>query len=165
MPIDLRVDGKGYVIGAGSHVESGDYRLLDVPGETGIPELSLDMCRWLTVTPGYVLDDPQQPMQPVFSNDGYVRETSKGSPSLAQLMKRGGGGGGEPQPDMTPIPPGSRNNDLHAWAYGRAINHQDNLTAIELDLYQRGRASGLDDAEIRTIWGSIMRQINQGGTS
>ena len=160
MPIDLRVDGKGYVIGAGSHVESGDYRLLDVPGETGIPELSLDMCRWLTVTPGYVLDDPQQPMQPVFSNDGYVQETTKGSPSLAQLMKRGGGGGGEPQPDMTPIPPGSRNTDLHAWAYGRAINHQDNLTAIELDLYQRGRASGLDDAEIRTIWGSIMRQIN-----
>lgn len=160
MPIDLRVDGKGYVIGAGSHVESGDYRLLDVPGETGIPELSLDMCRWLTNTPGYVLDDPQQPMQPVFSHDGYVRETPKGSPSLAQLMKRGGGGGGEPQPDMTPIPPGSRNNDLHAWAYGRAINHQDNLTTIELDLYQRGRASGLDDAEIRTIWGSIMRQLN-----
>lgn len=160
MPIDLRVDGKGYVIGAGSHVESGDYRLLDVPGETGIPELSLDMCRWLTGTPGYVLDDPQQPMQPVFSHDGYVRETTKGSPLLAQLMKRGGGGGGEPQPDMTPIPPGSRNNDLHAWAYGRAINHQDNLTAIELDLYQRGRASGLDDAEIRTIWGSIMRQLN-----
>ena len=161
MPIDLRVDGKGYVIGAGSHVESGDYRLLDVPGETGIPELSLDMCRWLTNTPGYVLDDPQQPMQPVFSHDGYVRETSKGSSSLAQLMKRGsGGGGGEPQPDMTPIPPGSRNNDLHAWAYGRAINHPDNLTAIELDLYQRGHASGLDDAEIRTIWGSIMRQIN-----
>ena len=160
MPIDLRVDGKGYVIGAGSHVESGDYRLLDVPGETGIPELSLDMCRWLTGTPGYVLDDPQQPMQPVFSHDGYVRETPKGSPSLAQLMKRGGGGGGEPQPDMTPIPPGSRNTDLHAWAYGRAINHQDNLPAIELDLYQRGRASGVDDAEIRTIWGSIMRQLN-----
>lgn len=160
MPIDLRVDGKGYVIGAGSHVESGDYRLLDVPGETGIPELSLDMCRWLTVTPGYVLDDPQQPMQPVFSHGGYVRETPKGSPSLAQLMKRGGGGSGEPQPDMTPIPPGSRNTDLHAWAYGRAINHQDNLTTIELDLYQRGRASGLDDAEIRTIWGSIMRQLN-----
>ena len=160
MPIDLRVDGKGYVIGAGSHVESGDYRLLDVPGETGIPELSLDMCRWLTVTPGYVLDDPQQPMQPVFSHDGYVREKPKGSPSLAQFMKRSGGGGGEPQPDMTPIPPGSRNTDLHAWAYGRAINHQDNLTAIELDLYQRGRASGLDDAEIRTIWGSIMRQLN-----
>ena len=160
MPIDLRVDGKGYVIGAGSHVESGDYRLLDVPGETGIPELSLDMCRWLTNTPGYVLDDPQQPMQPVFFHDGYVREKPKGSPSLAQLMKRGGGGGGEPQPDMTPIPPGSRNTDLHAWAYGRAINHQDNLTTIELDLYQRGRASGLDDAEIRTIWGSIMRQLN-----
>ena len=159
MPIDLRVDGKGYVIGAGSHVESGDYRLLDVPGETGIPELSLDMCRWLTGTPGYVLDDPQQPMQPVFSHDGYVREKPKGSPSLAQFMKRGDGGG-EPQPDMTPIPPGSRNTDLHAWAYGRAINHQDNLTAIELDLYQRGRASGLDDAEIRTIWGSIMRQLN-----
>ena len=157
MPIDLRVDGKGYVIGAGSHVESGDYRLLDVPTDD-VPELSLDMCRWLTNTPGYVLDDPQQPMQPVFSHGGYVRE-SKGSPSLAQLMKRGSGTS-EPQPDMTPIPPGSRNTDLHAWAYGRAINHQDNLIAIELDLYQRGHASGLDDAEIRTIWSSIMRQLN-----
>ena len=158
MPIDLRVDGKGYVIGAGSHVESGDYRLLDVPGETGIPELSLDMCRWLTVTPGYVLDDPQQPMQPVFSHGGYVRGSSKGSPSLAQLMKRGGGGG-EPQPDMTPIPPGSRNNDLHAWAYGRALNHPDNWPNIRLDLFERGRLSGLPESECATIWGSIMREL------
>lgn len=159
MPIDLRVDGKGYVIGAGSHVESGDYRLLDVPGETGIPELSLDMCRWLTVTPGYVLDDPQQPMQPVFSNDGYVRETHKGSPSLTQLMKRSVGGGGEPQPDMTPIPPGSRNTDLHAWAYGRAANHPDNWPSIRLDLFERGRLSGLPESECATIWGSIMREL------
>lgn len=147
MPIDLRVDGKGYVIGAGSHVESGDYRLLDLPTNQ-IPELSDRMCRWLLETPGYVLADPSQPMSPVFDH-GQLEQFGR---------PRTRSSGGEPPVDMTPIPEGSRNNDLHAWAFGRALNHRDNWAAIELDLYQRGRASGLPDSEIATIWNSVMRE-------
>lgn len=152
MPIDLRVDGKGYVIGAGSHVESGDYHLLDLPdGE--IPELSDRMCRWLLETPGYVLADPSQPMSPVFDHGREVEQFGKPRQNVSRS--------GEPPVDMTPIPEGSRNTDLHAWAFGRALNHPDNWQAIELDLYQRGRASGLPDSEIATIWNSIMREMRE----
>lgn len=152
MPIDLRVDGKGYVIGAGSHVESGDYRLLDVPTDD-VPELSLDMCRWLIDTPGYV--ESHTPMLPTVSDDGAPR------PSIARLIAAApeAGDSGRPPVDMTPIPEGARNNDLHAWAYGRAVNHPDNWQNIKLDLFERGRLSGLPESECATIWGSIMREL------
>ena len=152
MPIDLRVDGKGYVIGAGSHVESGDYRLLDVPTDD-VPELSLDMCRWLIDTPGYV--ESHTPMLPTVSDDGAPL------PSIARLIATtpGTADSSRPPVDMSPIPEGSRNTDLHAWAYGRAANHPDNWPAIRLDLFERGRISGLPESECATIWGSIMREL------
>ena len=152
MPIDLRVDGKGYVIGAGSHVESGDYRLLDVPTDD-VPELSLDMCRWLIDTPGYV--ESHTPMLPTVSDDGAPR------PSIARLIATtpGTADSSRPPVDMSPIPEGSRNTDLHAWAYGRAANHPDNWPNIKLDLFERGRLSGLPESECATIWGSIMREL------
>lgn len=154
MPIDLRVDGKGYVIGAGSHVESGDYRLLDLPDGDTIPELSDRMCRWLANTPGYMLADHNQPMRPVFDRsevDGF------GTPARAT------GSDGRPPIDMTPIPEGQRNVELHKWAFGRALNHPGELKDIEFDTYQRGRASGLADGEITTIWESIMRELRRRG--
>ena len=152
MPIDLRVDGKGYVIGAGSHVESGDYRLLDVPTDD-VPELSLDMCRWLIDTPGYV--ESHTPMLPTVSDDGAPR------PSIARLIATtpGTADSSRPPVDMSPIPEGSRNTDLHAWAYGRAANNPDNWLNIRLDLFERGRISGLPESECATIWGSIMREL------
>jgi hypothetical protein len=63
------------------------------------------------------------------------------------------------RPDMTPVPKGQRNQTLHDWAYGRAVNHPENLRQIEADLYERGHASGLKDNELATIWKSITRQL------
>lgn len=153
MPVDLRVDGKGYVIGAGSHVTAGDYRLLDMPAGDVVPELSERMCRWLTDTPGYV--ESHTPMLPTASDDGAPR------PSIASLIATtpGTGDSSRPPVDMSPIPEGSRNTDLHAWAYGRAANHPDNWPAIRLDLFERGRISGLPESECATIWNSIMREL------
>lgn len=153
MPVDLRVDGKGYVIGAGSHVTAGDYRLLDMPAGDVVPELSERMCRWLIDTPGYV--ESHTPMLPTVSDDGAPR------PSIASLIATtpGAGDSSRPPVDMSPIPEGSRNTDLHAWAYGRAANHPDNWPAIRLDLFERGRLSGLPESECATIWNSIMREL------
>lgn len=153
MPVDLRVDGKGYVIGAGSHVTAGDYRLLDMPAGDVVPELSERMCRWLIDTPGYV--ESHTTMLPTVSDDGAPR------PSIASLIAttEGAGDSSRPPVDMSPIPEGSRNTDLHAWAYGRAANHPDNWPAIRLDLFERGRISGLPESECATIWNSIMREL------
>lgn len=148
VPIDLRVDGKGYVIGAGSHVSSGDYRLLDVPADM-VPELSLALSKWLVHTPGYVMEDPSNFTLPDAS-----------SPSASALLRqRGSQPKGSPRVDMSPIPEGSRNVDLHAWAYGRAMNHPENLKNIELDLYERAHLSGLKDSEIAQMWRSILNQV------
>ena len=153
MPVDLRVDGKGYVIGAGSHVTAGDYRLLDLPAGDVVPELSERMCRWLIDTPGYV--ESHTPMLHTVSDDGTPR------PSISRLIATtpGAGDSSRPPVDMSPIPEGSRNTDLHAWAYGRAANHPDNWPAIRLDLFERGRLSGLPESECATIWNSIMREL------
>lgn len=153
MPVDLRVDGKGYVIGAGSHVTAGDYRLLDTPAGDVVPELSERMCRWLVDTPGYV--ESHTPMLPTVSDDGAPR------PPIASLIATtpGTADSSRPPVDMSPIPEGSRNTDLHAWAYGRAANHPDNWPAIRLDLFERGRLSGLPESECATIWNSIMREL------
>lgn len=62
---------------------------------------------------------------------------------------------------MTPVPEGQRNQTLHDWAYGRAVNHPENLRQIEADLYERGHASGLKDNELATIWKSITRQLGK----
>lgn len=156
MPVDLRVDGKGYVIGAGSHVTAGDYRLLDLPAGDVVPELSERMCRWLVDTPGYVEHHTPAIMPPA------SRTARQSTNDVAGLIAAApeAGDSGRPPVDMTPIPEGSRNTDLHAWAYGRAANHPDNWPNIRLDLFERGRLSGLPESECATIWGSIMRQIN-----
>lgn len=153
MPVDLRVDGKGYVIGAGSHVTAGDYRLLDLPAGDVVPELSERMRRWLADTPGYV--ESHTPMLPTASDDGAPR------PPIASLIATTPGAADPSRPpvDMSPIPEGSRNTTLHAWAYGRAANHPDNWPAIRLDLFERGRLSGLPESECATIWNSIMREL------
>ena len=66
------------------------------------------------------------------------------------------------EPDMTPVAPGSRNDTLHRWAYGRLANHPDNAMWIRDDLYQRGHASGLKDSELETIRCSVTRQLGGG---
>lgn len=149
VPIDIRVDGKGYVIGAGSHVAAGDYLLCDTPHEEAadgnglaIPALSPELCHWLR-------------------DHGYTQETQPHAPASAIIVPdahpawRGNG-----RPDMTPIPEGRRNNDLHAWAYGRVANHPENWPTIKRDLYERGEKSGLPDREIAGIWKSIVARLS-----
>lgn len=151
MPVDIRCEGKGYVVGAGSHIpETGDYLLLDLP-DGQPPVMPPKMVRWL-IDHNYVSEAGNRPTS--------GRKTGE-IPSLSEIMRRpitvtsttGG------RPDMTPVPAGSRNNDLHAWAYGRLLNHPENADAILRELFERGRASGLPDSELATIWQSIRRQL------
>lgn len=156
IPVDLRCEGKGYVVGAGSHIDGvGDYLLLDRP-VAGPVMMTPRMVDWFR-THGYVEGEPATattPASPAAAHGG------KRLPSLSELMgepiRIGTGRGG---PDMTPVPAGSRNSTLHKWAYGRLVNHPDEEDRIHDDLLARGRASGLGDAELETIWGSILRRV------
>lgn len=151
IPVDIRCENKGYVIGPGSHTVKGDYQLLDLPeGQT--PLMPPAMVTWLENN-GYVEGSDPQP------SSTLVRPRNQ--PTLDSLLTqpvatRNG------RPDLTPIPEGQRNTTLHDWAFGRRLNHPENETNIRLETFDRGRASGLSDAEITTIWNSILRQ--QGGT-
>lgn len=155
IPVDLRVERKGYVIGAGSAVNEGDYRVCDLPGDDGIPEASVQICRWLESI-GCVegaaprLSAPTLRRQLPAATGLDIDRVMADEPPIRRRSGR---------PDMTPVPEGQRNQTLHDWAYGRAVSHPDNLRQIEADLYERGRASGLKDNELATIWKSITRQL------
>lgn len=150
IPVDVRCEGKGYVIGAGSHTDAGEYRLLDLPKDR-IPVLPDRLAAWLADN-GYV--------EGVQAEPSAVRSSARGPVDgvdalLAAPVKRSG------RPDMTPVPEGRRNQTLHDWLYGRWLNHPDNLGRIREDFYARGRASGLQDGELNTIWGSVARQLGE----
>lgn len=104
VPIDIRCEGKGYVVGAGSHADNGEYLLLDVP-DGDPPVMPPAMVRWFE-SHNYTARSVPQP-----SSIAPQR-----LPSLSEILNRpitvGDSNGG--RPDMTPIPEGSRNNDLHA---------------------------------------------------
>lgn len=145
VPIDTRVEQKGYVVGPGSSVQEGVYLLCDTPENGDVPFLSSKMVLWLK-NHGYVNGFENDQPQPAVDHSTAVHAGSRFRQSLGR-------------PDMSPIPEGSRNNDLHAWGFGRLANHPDNKRQIEADFFERGRISGLGDAEIRASWNSILRQL------
>lgn len=155
IPVDLRVERKGYVIGAGSTVNEGDYRVCDLPGDDGIPEASAQICRWLESI-GCVEGAAPRLSAPTLHGQlpaATGLDIDRVMADEPPIRRRSG------RPDMTSVPEGQRNQTLHDWAYGRAVNHPENLRQIEADLYERGRASGLKDNELATIWKSITRQL------
>ncbi|KFI51717.1 bifunctional DNA primase/polymerase [Bifidobacterium biavatii] len=151
LPIDLRVSGKGYVLGPGSVANGGRYQLVDVPDDgEHVPEATPQLLQFLERE---YMDSTQLPASAATGNrvlpglDEIMR-----APASVPVGRRSGG-----RPDMSPVPEGARNDTLHSWAYGRLLHHPDNERQIERDLYERGHASGLQDAELATIWKSIKR--------
>nr|UVY04875.1 MAG: bifunctional DNA primase/polymerase [Bacteriophage sp.] len=130
IPVDVKVDGRGYVLGAGSNIEGvGFYRL--VGDETEVQEAPLPLLEWL-VSHGYGV----KPM-----------------PKPTSAAKAGAPRNG--RPDLAPVPEGRRNDTLYRWAWGRLHNHEDNEANIHDELMLRGHISGLGDTEIERIWKSV----------
>ena len=129
IPVDVKVDGRGYVLGAGSNIDGvGFYRL--VGDETDVQEAPVELLNWL-VEHGYGVKPMPKPTA-----------VQSGSP-------RNG------RPDLTPVPEGRRNDTLYRWAWGRLHNHEDNEASIHDELVLRGHVSGLGDTEIERIWQSV----------
>jgi hypothetical protein len=150
VPVDIRCEGKGYVIGPGSRTGKGEYRLLDVP-DGRLPVMPPAMVAWLEAN-GYV--DGVEPSPQPRPGAGRGPGVSSLGALLAGPATRSNG-----TPDMTPVAVGRRNQTLHDWAYGRLANYPGNADAIKRDLFVRGHASGLGDAELSAIWGSITRRL------
>ena len=129
IPVDVKVDGRGYVLGAGSNIDGiGFYQL--VGDETDVQEAPIGLLNWL-VEHGYGV----KPMpKPTAVNENAPRNG---------------------RPDLTPVPEGRRNDTLYRWAWGRLHNHEDNEANIHDELMLRGHVSGLGDAEIERIWQSV----------
>lgn len=130
IPVDVKVDGRGYVLGAGSNIDGvGFYRL--VGDETEVQEAPLPLLEWLV-------------------NHGYgVNPMPKPTSTAKESAPRNG------RPDLTPVPEGRRNDTLYRWAWGRLHNHEDNEANIHDELVLRGHISGLGDTEIERIWKSV----------
>ena len=130
IPVDVKVDGRGYVLGAGSNIEGvGFYQL--VGDETDVQEAPIELLNWLV-------------------NHGYgVNPMPKPTSAAKEGAPRNG------RPDLAPVPEGRRNDTLYRWAWGRLHNHEDNEANIHDELVLRGHISGLGDAEIEGIWKSV----------
>lgn len=130
IPVDVKVDGRGYVLGAGSNIEGvGFYQL--VGDETEVQEAPLELLNWLV-------------------EHGYgVKPMPKPAAAAKESAPRDG------RPDLTPVPEGRRNDTLYRWAWGRLHNHEDNEDSIHDELMLRGHVSGLGDTEIERIWQSV----------
>ena len=137
LPIDTRLERKGYVVGAMSQTESGDYTPVDKP-ESMVPELTEPMLAWL--------------------RDHDYMERSKPVAHDARTLRRLASQK-DAKPDMSVVPEGQRNTVLHDWALGRYINHPENRTNIHDDLMERARISGLPESEAETIWRSILDYV------
>lgn len=148
IPIDLRVAGKGYVLGPGSRANGGRYELVDLPKDV-IPEATPEIMRFLNAHE--YTNTPNPPIRPI----------EPPTLDLADVMSERPESHTGGQPDLSPIPEGQRNQTLHDWAWGRLKNHPDNKSQIEKDLYERGHASGLMDLEISTIWKSVCRHLGR----
>lgn len=157
--IDLRVDGKGYVIGAGSQTKAGVYELCDIPNGDTVPELSMALVRWLNNL--NCVTQPQTLSMPTLPASATIVTTGDMSP-LSQLLNKAYAGYGEnntPPVDMSPVPKGARNQVLHDWAFGRLVNHRENAEQIFADLMERARISELPEREVYAMWKSICRQV------
>lgn len=158
IPIDIRCERKGYVIGPGSHTMKGEYQLLDMP-QDGVPIMSDQLADWLE-TNGYVEGANPTPHTAAPAPTPAPGTRTRSLPSVDDIMRDMTPDlDGNARPDMTPVPEGQRNDQLHAWAYGRLLNHPENSRNIESDLFARGHMSGLRDDELNTIWQSILRQL------
>lgn len=137
IPVDTRLENKGYAIGAQSVLDMGSYELCDLPENSQVPDLSPAMIDWM-------------------KDNGYMEEPRKRrKPNLTIPTAS------EAEPDMSVVPEGQRNQVLHDWAYGRLANHPENANGIKQDLFSRGRMSGLKDRELTTIWNSVTRQLGE----
>lgn len=148
IPVDVRCEGKGYVIGPGSQTNNGAYQLLDVPTDQ-VPVMSEPMIAWLKAN-GYV--------EGINANKSIRRQNVRALSSVDTLLSAPIGATSR-GPDMSPVAVGQRNQTLHDWAYGRLVNHPENEEQIHQDLFERGRLSGLPDGELISIWNSIKRQL------
>lgn len=139
VPADIRCEGKGYVVGAGSVTDKGEYKLCGLPDSDSVPELSPQLCDWLKIGGAVETVKPRTPQN--------VQCWSEPRPSY-----NGGGHGGTP--DLSPVPEGQRNSTLFSWTVGRLIHYPQNAAQIREDLNTRGRISGLSERECETIWNS-----------
>lgn len=160
--IDLRVDGKGYVIGTGSTTQAGTYELCDLPEGDTIPTLSKSLIRWLDNTGCIEKPQQQATLQAPVQQPQSTGELSSLEALIASAHGEYTSTDGSHKVDMSVIPKGRRNQELHDWLYGRLKNHPDNTVNIVNDFYVRGRASGLPDNELDSILKSVNRAISQG---
>ena len=138
LPVDIRLERKGYVVGAMSIVTDGPYLLVDLPADGEIPELTEPMLAWLRD------HDYVERAKPITHDTRTLRRLASQKDS---------------KPDMSVVPEGQRNTVLHDWALGRYINHPENRANIHDDLMERARISGLPESEAETIWRSILDYV------
>ena len=104
-----------------STTPDGSYKLVDLPANGTVPELTAPMLAWLR-------------------DHDYVEHAQLALPNARTIRRLASQS--EAKPNMSAVPKGQRNTVLHNWALGRYINHPENRTAIHDDLMERAQSVG-----------------------
>lgn len=163
--IDLKIGRDGYVVMGGSVLPDGRrYRPIGRPADGRIPDLSRAFLNWAERVGA--TDRPAAPtdgMPPATPARAHARHGADPFDGFFGPTRRDADG--EPEPDMSPIPAGRRNDTLYRWGYGRMANHPEDAARIEHDVLERARISGLDESEAMRIVKSIRSAVNGGRES
>jgi hypothetical protein len=152
IPIDIRCERKGYVIGACSQTEKGMY----LPQLNHVEE---------ALAGAYACPYLPDCFAAFFIGNGYTdigMTTSVTERSGRRSGHRMHRAVGQSFPNLSAIPEGQRNDELYRWVFGRLMHYPENTEQIIRELYERGYASGLDDTELKTIADSAMRGVVNG---
>lgn len=152
IPVDLRTDGKGYVLAAGSHTDAGDYRVAD---DHPVADMSRSMVAWLREH-GYTTEKPKASHK---GGDAFMHTDGR----TAGQRNDGFSPAGPPRPNRPQGRPafihpveGERNDRLYRHYSGRYINHPEDRERIHDDLIANAAAVGISQGEAEHIFTSIV---------
>ena len=159
--VDLRCGRGGYVVAAGSHMPTGDYRLVDEPNGGEIPQMSDRLRRWMA---DHAFIDGEGALAPKPEPEGDAAPAR--SAERPQEAPQAAADGRKPADlthiNVTPIAEGSRNNDIYHQTFGLLVNHpHDQWDDIIGMVKVRADRSGLSEGETKGIIDSAIRGVNE----
>lgn len=165
LPVDTRTGGHGYVMGPGSKVAAGEYRLIGLPDPDRdrkapgkVPQMTPRMVEWLKAN-NYCEGFRDGVSEAAAKDIEGERSQASRSPRPSAVRFAGELDGDRllAGVKMAPIGEGGRNDGLFRQFSGLVAHHREYARELREKMFERGRASGLPEHELEGIWRSVER--------
>lgn len=160
IPVDIRSEGRGYVIAPGSRTNAGRYEVADEHEVAVMPRLMVDWLASQGQVEGVEPTEAPRPASPAPAPGAQHGPSRRIDPFAGMFSKpTPGRTPGQPKPPV--LTEGSRNSTLSADTYGRLLHYPQDRERIHDNMLQWGRQSGLRDSELEAIWRSAVKAADR----